>query len=492
MNSKSFVALLLMSFAAFSQAFVVISPNGGGTYSAGQSVPFTWTPSSVFSSVTIQYSLDNGASWNTLTNWAQASAGSYPWNVPFIKKQTTQALVRVIANGVSNPPSDVSDAPFTIQAASPDAYEPNNDAAHAYLIMLGDSAVKNAFVIGGDSMQADTSVGDVDWFKVTLAAGKLVTVSSFPCLSNDTGSGYGDQVPYVQLNNPSNTPVATGNGSFTYNVSQAGVYYLRVWTNPGSWSKYGLSVKTVAILSMQTADVDSSHFTKVTDSSGTRYTVGISNDTTKLNLTLTLTSKVGGSITTAVLAAGDLASAPGKGTNVKAISITADPAITSSIKTADITIPYSASDLNGAPESSLVVLWLNDSTSQWSPISFSVDTVNHIIIAHTSHFSVFGVFAGSSPTFAAAAARIPRAFGVRATFLRNRQSIDVCYSLPTAQRADIRLYSAKGVCVKRTTRYAASSIERVAWNCGDLGAGFYIVDFRAGMYRMTAKITVVR
>jgi hypothetical protein len=295
------------------------------------------------------------------------------------------------------------------------------------------------------------------------------------------------------LHNSWGTVVASGYVSFAYNVSQTGTYYLKVWTIPGSWAKYGLSARTVAILSTQTTSVDSSNVAKVTDSSGTKYTVGITNDTTKLSLALTLSAKVSGSVTTSVLAPSDFASAPGTNAPVVAISINADPTITASIKAADITIPFSVSDLNGAPESSLVVLWLNDSTNQWTPISFTIDTINHDIVAHTTHFSVYGVFVRSQATRAALRPVASLTYGMKATFLRNRQSLFIRYSLPEPAHVAVRLYNARGMCLKRTTiPRAAAGFATLSWSCADLGSGVYIVDFEAGKYRTRAGFAVMR
>ena len=87
---------------------ILTSPNGGETITAGTAEQITWTSHGV-STVTIDYSTDDGASWNPITTGETASTGSYGWTVPAV---STTALVRITDDGGTI--VDQSDAAFTI------------------------------------------------------------------------------------------------------------------------------------------------------------------------------------------------------------------------------------------------------------------------------------------------------------------------------------------------------------------------------------------
>jgi|CZKP01.1.fsa_nt_gi hypothetical protein len=92
------------------QVIQVLSPNGGENWNANSSQPITWYSSQV-SNVKIEYTLDNGNTWSTLTN-STPSVGYFLWsalpNVP-----STNARVK-ISDASDGYPSDASDSVFTI------------------------------------------------------------------------------------------------------------------------------------------------------------------------------------------------------------------------------------------------------------------------------------------------------------------------------------------------------------------------------------------
>ena len=486
--------LLTCAIAAFSQVIVVVSPNGGENYAPDQKVNIQWSADASISNVAIELSLDNGVSWSTILYGYSPGSGARPWIVPYLKHGSTHALIRVTANNMNNPPSDVSDGVFTIQAAAPDAYEPNNDTAHAYSIALGDSVVKNALVMG-DSMMSDTATNDIDFFRVNLAAGKLVTVTAFywsPGDSgNDTGSGSGS-VPFVGLYNSSGTMVAGNSSVLTYNVTQAGTYYIKVssYFSAGSWCKYGLSIKEITTLAKQTSKFDSSSVHKVTDST---YTLQISADTTNLTINLTLGSKTGGTLNTATLPANELLNSPSNEKKIKAILLVADSALSRSLKAADIIIPYNEADLNSMPETSLIVMWLNDSISQWSPISFTIDTIDNVITARITHFSIYCLFSKKPVTEVTAPVPQKKAFSMTGRFIRGEHGIAVNFTLPFPARTEMSLYNAKGICVKRQILPIKNTEgSEVLIDCSDLGTGVYILSFHAGRYCVNRVMTLIK
>jgi galactose oxidase len=88
----------------------VLAPNGGEVFLAGSSTLIRWSSTGSISAVNLDYSPDLGATWTPIAIGV-ANTGSYSWTVPEVA--TNKALVRVSRTGGA-PPSDVSDAPFTI------------------------------------------------------------------------------------------------------------------------------------------------------------------------------------------------------------------------------------------------------------------------------------------------------------------------------------------------------------------------------------------
>jgi len=101
----------------------VNSPNGGNTLYVGNSYTIGWSADYLSSSfVVIEYSADNGATWNTISPAVDESIGSYSWTVP--NDISTQCLVRISELG--NPSvSDVSNSVFTIREPYIEVVNPN-------------------------------------------------------------------------------------------------------------------------------------------------------------------------------------------------------------------------------------------------------------------------------------------------------------------------------------------------------------------------------
>ncbi|NIN36323.1 MAG: hypothetical protein GTO60_15020, partial [Gammaproteobacteria bacterium] len=62
-------------------SIIVISPNGGETWEAGSVYPVTWQSNGDVDVVNIEYSMDNGVNWITVTP-STLDDGSYDWLVP--------------------------------------------------------------------------------------------------------------------------------------------------------------------------------------------------------------------------------------------------------------------------------------------------------------------------------------------------------------------------------------------------------------------------
>lgn len=85
----------------------VTYPNGNETFNPSSSEVITWDNSGVTGNQTIEYSLDNGSNWTTITT-VGPSTTRLTWTVP--TANTSTALIRVTSGSLT----DVSDAPFKI------------------------------------------------------------------------------------------------------------------------------------------------------------------------------------------------------------------------------------------------------------------------------------------------------------------------------------------------------------------------------------------
>jgi photosystem II stability/assembly factor-like uncharacterized protein len=92
-----------------SKVITVISPNGGEILDGGSQIEILWSSEDV-EYVKLEYSINNGASWNSITDSTE-STGAYLWIVPNIL--TTQARIKI--SDISLPSIyDASDDPFRI------------------------------------------------------------------------------------------------------------------------------------------------------------------------------------------------------------------------------------------------------------------------------------------------------------------------------------------------------------------------------------------
>ena len=93
------------------RSITVTSPNGGESWEGNTSYPITWTSTGSIVNVMIEYSTNNGSSWNTIAA-STANSGSYNWTVP--DTPFTTCLVKI--SDVSGPASDQCNAVFAIVA----------------------------------------------------------------------------------------------------------------------------------------------------------------------------------------------------------------------------------------------------------------------------------------------------------------------------------------------------------------------------------------
>lgn len=117
----------------------VTHPNGGEVFTQGTEEEIAWASSGI-DNVTIEYSADNGETWNTIGT-ASAADGSYTWTVPEI--DTDEALVRV-SDSENAAISDVSNNVFSIDYPLDGTYRP-------LIVVLGSSTAAGSGASSSDS-----------------------------------------------------------------------------------------------------------------------------------------------------------------------------------------------------------------------------------------------------------------------------------------------------------------------------------------------------
>ncbi|MBS1734306.1 MAG: hypothetical protein JST02_13510, partial [Bacteroidetes bacterium] len=92
---------------------ILTYPNGGEQIWSGTTSTIVWNSSTFYSNVRLEYSLDNGTTWQLITS-STTNNGSYSWTVPNVNSTTCLVKASNTANVNSN---DVSNAVFTIKPA---------------------------------------------------------------------------------------------------------------------------------------------------------------------------------------------------------------------------------------------------------------------------------------------------------------------------------------------------------------------------------------
>ena len=105
----------IQKFQLFLEPVIAVtSPNGGESWETGTSHNINWTSSVGMGNVMIDYSLDDGATWEPIEP-STPNSGTYSWTVP----NTPSATCRVRVSETDGSPTDASDAVFSIVAVVP-------------------------------------------------------------------------------------------------------------------------------------------------------------------------------------------------------------------------------------------------------------------------------------------------------------------------------------------------------------------------------------
>ena len=112
MKKLLLLSALIISSIAGAQTVAISAPNGGEVLYSCQQYTVTWTqtgsPSNYWN---IDYSLDGGTIWTSVTSNYLASNGTFLWTVPYVQSSTVLMRVR---DALNNAVVDQSNAYFTI------------------------------------------------------------------------------------------------------------------------------------------------------------------------------------------------------------------------------------------------------------------------------------------------------------------------------------------------------------------------------------------
>jgi len=171
----------------------VTSPNGGEIWLIGTRHDIAWSTSVQIANVKIEYSVDGGSSWTTITG-STANSGIYPWNVP--NAPSTNCLVR-ISDAANTATADFSDAVFTIGGYQPPVIDLSRKALNFGSIQGGggigissvatsDIATSAQTVIISNSGSFTlnwTAISDKGWLRVTPGSGRetgVIQIAVYP------------------------------------------------------------------------------------------------------------------------------------------------------------------------------------------------------------------------------------------------------------------------------------------------------------------------
>ncbi|MBS1732051.1 MAG: hypothetical protein JST02_02030, partial [Bacteroidetes bacterium] len=101
---------------------ILTYPNGGQTFGWNQPITITWNSSTYYSTVRLDYSIDNGVTWTNITT-STTNNGSYSWSIP-ANINSTQCLIKA-SNTANVNSNDVSNAVFSILRPTVTVTSPN-------------------------------------------------------------------------------------------------------------------------------------------------------------------------------------------------------------------------------------------------------------------------------------------------------------------------------------------------------------------------------
>jgi beta-lactamase superfamily II metal-dependent hydrolase len=189
-------------------SLTITSPNGGESWAGGSAQRITWTSRDV-SNVKLEYTLDNGSTWNMIASAVAASTGSYTWTVP--NWPTTTARVR--ASDAFGSTADVSDGTFAITGVATPARvilneilanEPGSNTAGEFveLVNVGSASID----ISGWVIRDDAGIRHTFPAGTVLGGGKAIAVfASAAGIPTGTPNAVASSTNALGLNNSGDT-----------------------------------------------------------------------------------------------------------------------------------------------------------------------------------------------------------------------------------------------------------------------------------------------
>jgi len=151
----------IVAYQIINPSVTVEYPFGNETWVPGETEIIRWSSySSSANSFTIEYSTDNGSTWNVINNNIAAASRSFAWTVPAIP--TNNALIRITQNTTGY--SDVSDYDFSI-LGQPAITVSKPCTGYAQLIWqtIPGATQYEIMMLKGDSMQTIAAITDTTY-----------------------------------------------------------------------------------------------------------------------------------------------------------------------------------------------------------------------------------------------------------------------------------------------------------------------------------------
>ncbi len=183
----------------------VIYPNGAESFNPAAAQVITWDNSGVTSNQTVEYSIDNGSNWTTISTTVPATTTRLSWTIP--SANTSTALIRVTSGSLT----DVSDATFKILGTTT-GFTGTGVSCNAGEVIFNWTAVANATHY--DLMKLNTTTGNFETLATNITGTNYTATGLTPNLSmwfhisakNNTTGAEGER------SNAINVTVSNGGG----------------------------------------------------------------------------------------------------------------------------------------------------------------------------------------------------------------------------------------------------------------------------------------
>ncbi len=250
-------------------AIELLTPNGGESWQAWIQKEITWSNTGNVGAVRIEYTNDNGASWNVIRS-ATPNDGSHLWYPP--SPLSTQCRIR-IREASDLVPVDISDTTFSITGVPPTltVLSPNGGesllSGNPYSITWSSSGT-----VGDVMIEYSTSSGS-SWTPITTATTNdgayiwtIPEVDSTTCLVRISGAA-------------DNIPVDTSNAIFSISLPTPQIVLnhsrLNFGATPSGVASYAesLVIDNIGDGQLNWSATDNATWLNISPSSGTNYSI---------------------------------------------------------------------------------------------------------------------------------------------------------------------------------------------------------------------------